>query len=64
MEIEVPGRSVRHLVRALEERYPALKGKLDEDLAVVIDGVIHQNAWLEEVPEGAEVAFIPPIGGG
>ncbi len=26
--------------------------------------VIHQNAFLEEVPDGAEVCFIPAIEGG
>lgn len=64
MEIEVPGRTVRHLIRALEARFPALAGRLEGDIAVVIDGDVHQNALLEEVDEDAEVAFIPPIGGG
>jgi molybdopterin synthase sulfur carrier subunit len=63
-EIELPGRTVRQLIRALEARFPALEGKLEGDIAVVIDGVVHQNAFLEEVAEDSEVAFIPPIGGG
>ncbi len=63
-EIELPGRTVRQLIRGLEARYPAIAGQLEGDIAVVIDGVIHQNAWLEDVGEVSEVAFIPPIGGG
>ena len=63
-EIQLPGRTVRQLIRALEARFPALEGKLEGDIAVVIDGVVHQNALLEEVGEESEVAFIPPIGGG
>ena len=63
-EIVLPGRTVRQLIRALEARFPAWGGKLEDDVAVVIDGVVHQNALLEEVGEDSEVAFIPPIGGG
>ena len=32
--------------------------------AVVIDGAIHQNAWLEKVEPNSEVAFMPAIEGG
>ncbi len=63
-EIEVPGRTVRQLIRGLEARFPGIERRLEHDVAVVIDGVLHQNAWLEEVGETAEVAFIPPIAGG
>jgi len=64
MEIELPGKTVRQLIRAMEARFPAIAGQLEGDIAVVIDGLVHQNAFLEEVGEDAEVAFIPPIGGG
>ena len=63
-EHEVPGRTVRHLIRALDERYPGLGAHLSEGVAVAIDGVIHQNALFEDVPPNAEVCFIPAIEGG
>lgn len=63
-EHEVQGGSVRHLVRELEARYPGIGTRLVDGVAVAIDGVIHQNAFLEEVPPGSEVCFIPAIEGG
>ena len=61
---EVEGREIRHLVRALDARYPGIAARLHDGMAVAIDGVIHQNAFLEDVPDGAEVCFIPAIEGG
>ncbi|MGE0715817.1 MAG: MoaD/ThiS family protein [Alphaproteobacteria bacterium] len=61
---EVPGLKVRHLVRTLDERYPGIAKHLETGVAVAIDGVIHQNAWLEEVGLDAEVCFMPAIEGG
>lgn len=63
-EHEVPGTKVRHLVRELDARYPGLGHRLEEGVAVAIDGVIHQNAFLEDVPPDGEVCFIPAIEGG
>jgi len=63
-EHEVPGHTVRHLIRALDDRYPGLGAHLSEGVAVAIDGVIHQNALFEDVPPNAEVCFIPAIEGG
>ena len=63
-EHEVPGQSVRHLIRALDQRYPGIAARLSEDTAVAIDGVIHQNAFLEPVEPGSEVCFIPALQGG
>ena len=60
----VEGREIRHLVRALDARFPGIAARLEEGCAVAIDGVIHQNAWFEIVPPGGEVCFIPAIEGG
>jgi len=64
VEHEVPGRTVRHLIRALDERFPGIAPQLQNGVAVAIDGVIHQNALLEEVGPDSEVAFMPAIEGG
>ena len=64
VEHEVEGREVRHLIRALDARYPGIAARLEDGTAVAIDGVIHQNAFFEAVPEGAEICFIPAIEGG
>jgi sulfur-carrier protein len=63
-EHEVPGQTVRHLVRALDARYPGLGAALESGVAVAIDGEIYQNAFLEPVGPDSEVCFMPPIEGG
>lgn len=64
VEHDVPGLKVRHIVRTLDERYPGIGRHLENGVAVAIDGVIHQNAFLEEVGLDSEVAFMPAIEGG
>ncbi|MCC7273378.1 MAG: MoaD/ThiS family protein [Alphaproteobacteria bacterium] len=64
VEHEVPGLKVRHLVRTLDERFPGIAKHLENGVAVAIDGVLHQNAWLEEVGLDSEVCFMPAIEGG
>jgi len=64
VEHDVPGLRVRHLVQALEERFPGIGPRLSDGVAVAIDGVIHQNAFLEEVDLDSEVCFMPAIEGG
>lgn len=63
-ELEVPGLSVRHLVRELDRRYPGLGSHLEDGVAVAIDGLIHQNAFLERVEPDSEVCFMPALEGG
>ncbi len=63
-EVELEATDVRHLLRLLAERYPALAPHLEEGLAIAIDGHIYQDAWLEPIPPGAEVYLLPQIAGG
>ena len=63
-ELELDASDVRHLLRLLGERYPALKPHLEEGVAVAIDGEIHQDAWLEPIPPDSEVYLLPKIAGG
>lgn len=63
-EHDVPGRTVREIVRHLDERYPGIGKVLSGNVAVAIDGEIHQNAFLEPVGPDSEVCFMPPIEGG
>jgi sulfur-carrier protein len=63
-EHDVPGLTVRQVVRHLDERFPGLGERLDHGIAVAIDGAIHQNAWLEKVEPNSEVCFMPAIEGG
>lgn len=55
------GLDVRELKDELEQRYPAL-GELWQRLAIAIDGeVVGDEAT---IPDGAEVALLPPVSGG
>ncbi len=68
--VEVPGRTVRELVRNLEEKFPDMVGKLVENgdvkpsIAVSIDGEIATGGVIDTVRDDSEVHFIPALGGG
>jgi molybdopterin synthase sulfur carrier subunit len=68
--VEVPGRSIRELVRHLGEQFPGIDKQLLEDgdirpsIAVSIDGEIATGGVLDTVGENSEVHFIPALGGG
>ena len=63
-EHEVPGQTVRQLVRVMDERYPGIGEHLSQGVAVAIDGEIYQNAFLEPVRPDSEVCFMPALEGG
>jgi sulfur-carrier protein len=64
-EFEIPASSIRKLIRELDSRYPGLGAQVEGGfLSVAIDGEIHQDAFLEELQEDSEVAFLPAIRGG
>ncbi len=68
--VEVPGRTVRDLVRNLEEKFPEIAGQLVENgdvkpsIAVSIDGEIGTGGLIDTVRDDSEVHFIPALGGG
>lgn len=61
--VRIDAATVRDLLAALRERYPALGETLDS-MAIAIDGEIVSEPLLETLPPDAEVHFLPPIGGG
>ena len=61
--VEIEARRVIDLVAALCERYPALRGQI-EDMAVSIDDEIHNDASFLKLEADSEVQFVPRIGGG
>ena len=62
--VSVDARTIRELLRTLEERYPALSGPIKNEVAVVVDGVIYRNNWSKELPAGAEVFLMRRLAGG
>lgn len=63
-EVEIEAATVRALISRLDERFPGIGEHLGSGMAVAIDGEIMADALYESVPEGAEVHFLPAIGGG
>jgi molybdopterin converting factor small subunit len=62
--VALAARDVRGVVAALDERFPGFSERLGPRFAVAIDGEIVQEAWLEPVPTGSELHFLPPLAGG
>ncbi len=63
-EIEIEASSVRRLLAALDERYPGMADRLSEGVSVSINGEIMPDALYEDIPDGAEVHFLPTLSGG
>jgi len=63
-EFEVQARTVRGVIRAMDELFPGLGEHLEEETAIAIDGVIHEVVYTQIIRPGGEVFFIPRIEGG
>ncbi len=64
LHVEVEAGTVRQVLRRLEARFPGFGERLGTEFAVAIDGEIHPDPWLEPVPPGGELHFLPPLAGG
>jgi len=69
-QVEMAGGTVAELIDNLDAAHPGMKarlvdrGALRSNLAVAVDGEVSVMGLLEDVPEGAEVHFVPAITGG
>ena len=61
--IEIEAGRVIDLLRVLCERFPALRGEID-DWAVAIDDEIHNDARYQPLRADSEIHFLPRIAGG
>ena len=62
--ISVEAATIRELLRKIVERYPRMQARVDQGVAVSINGEIYRDNWGEPIPEGAEVFLLPRIQGG
>jgi molybdopterin synthase sulfur carrier subunit len=68
--LEVPGATVREVIKNLEAKYPGTKErlvdkfKLKSSISVAVDGQVSPMGLLAKVGEQSEVHFLPAIGGG
>jgi len=63
-EFEVQAKTVRGVIRVMNELFPGLADTLEEETSIAIDGVIHEVDYTQPVQPGSEVFFIPRIEGG
>ena len=69
-EVEVEARNVRQVIERLDEMFPGIgarlvaDGELRSNLAVAVNGEVARMGLLERVSAGAEIHFVPAIGGG
>ena len=63
-EVEVEATTVRRLITQLDERFPGLGERLSEGTSVSINGEIIPDALYEDIPEDAEIHFLPTLSGG
>jgi sulfur-carrier protein len=55
---------VRDILLALDHLHPGIREHLEEETAISIDGMIYDDAYLQEVSENTEVFFIPKLDAG
>ncbi len=60
----VEAANAKQLLERLAEAYPELAPVLERGVAVAINGQLYQKAWLQPIPEGAEVYLMPRVAGG
>lgn len=63
-EFKVQAKTLRGVLRAMDEMFPGLGEHLEEETTVAIDGEMHEVGYFQPVRPGAEVFFIPKIEGG
>lgn len=63
-DFELDAGNVRQLLERLAANHPDLAPHLEHGVAVAIDGVIYQDAWLQPIGSASEVVVIDRIAGG
>ena len=63
-ELELESGSIRSLIRELRRRYPDIPEDIEDELAISIDGVRHQDDWFAKIGPDSEVHLLPRISGG
>ena len=63
-ELELESGSIRSLLRELRRRYPDIPEDIEDELAISIDGVLHQDDWFAKIEPDSEVDLLPRIAGG
>jgi len=63
-EFDIEAKTLRGIIKALDELYPGLGEHLEEETTVAIDGELYEVGYSQPVRPGCEIFFIPKIDGG
>jgi sulfur-carrier protein len=63
-EFIIEATTLRGVIKALDALYPGIREHIEEETTVAIDGELHEISYLQPVPPGSEVFFIPKLEGG
>jgi len=62
--VQVEGTNIRELLQNITREYPSLRQRIEQGVAVAIDGNIYRDDWDQPIPEGAQVVLLSRIAGG
>jgi molybdopterin converting factor small subunit len=62
--VQVEGKTIRELLRNIARDYPSLHKRIEQGIAVAIDGNIYRDDWDQPIAAGAEVMLLTRIAGG
>ena len=62
--IQIEADTIRELLRKIVEQYPRMHDRVEQGIAVSIDGQIFRDNWGQSIPQDAEVFLLPRIDGG
>ncbi len=62
--VQVEGTTIRELLQNIAREYPSLHKRIEQGIAVAIDGNIYRDDWDQQISEGAEVVLLTRIAGG
>jgi molybdopterin synthase sulfur carrier subunit len=62
--VQVEGKNIRELLQNIAREYPSLHKRIEQGIAVAINGNIYRDDWDQQIPEGAEVVLLSRIAGG
>ena len=62
--VEVEGTTISELLQNLATKYPPMRERIGQGIAVAVNGVIYRYDWEQPIPEGAEAVLLTRIAGG
>ena len=62
--VQVEGTTIREMLQNIEREYPTLHNRINQGIAVAINGDIYRDDWAQPSPEGADVMLLTRIAGG